>query len=899
MKSNVKRNLFVAILSFVFAISLSFAVGNATLNAKAEDANEYITGASVTLNDSIVAKYYVAVPTGYTQAKMTFTYKGETYESTQDVSGLSAAVFEFDKITPQNMTENVAATVEFTADGQAAITETNEEWSIASYCQKILAAKPDAKMSDTEYAELKALAVNLLNYGDKAQAYTEKEGDLPTAFIESEEDKALIGTIVPTSDAAMSGTASDSVSWAYAYLTFDSKVNMAFEFWTDNAAMETYQEVTTISITPANGVETVITSDNFTVVEDNGEKSLIKAVWEGVSVVEFDETVTAQIKVNGNPLGYALTYSVASYVASMQNSQNAAMKELATAVYNYGLAAGEYTQAQEIEIVGVVPLDGWYKSYYVEGEKFNPNGMKIGYQYSDNSVSGDVAFTCDTETALTSATQSVTVTADGYSVDLPITVVGASSVLSIEAEYGVKIGTIETVATGGTLDYASNRSYLRNFEKNSSVTYTVTAAKATTGSVRLYLASHEDGYNGDKNTSYPLTPAEYLKATFNGTEVAFGKYEVLPSTTSSVPGVKLCNWYAVTFDNLTLKEGVNTFTLTSLEDLSLLTENLHSTAFDKLEVLYADETAIPQESFAASVRYEAETYAINATTAGKYGTASSNQSSHFSNETFIKDPAANGKLILTVNATASTSVTLTMTGVSTSNNNVDISKVVNGLTVNGVSQTYTAGVCFTANGGNFTVDKHSTYTFGTYTLKEGINVIVISFVGQSSGSGNAFIDYVTLVPEDRPETAFPETKIEAENATLSGFTTVTKNSGVIQYASGNAFIKDSTAGATVTLTIDALYACKAKLTVTGISTSTSDVAVTDLISGLTVNEAAQTFADGVCFTKGGAPWTAWSTYEFGTYDLQAGTNTIVITFNASSAAFYDYFTISPVTEAQE
>ncbi len=721
MKSNVKRNLFVAILSFVFALSLSFAVGNATLNAKAEDTNEYITGASVTLNDSIVAKYYVAVPTGYTQAKMTFTYKGEPYESTQDVSGLSTAVFEFDKITPQNMTENVAATVEFTADGQAAITETNEEWSIASYCQKILAAKPDAKMSDTEYAELKALAVNLLNYGDKAQAYTEKEGDLPTAVIENEKDKALIGTTVPSSDAAMSGTASDSVSWAYAYLTFDSKVNMAFEF-TATADGE-------IGFV----IDGVTENISVTALGDNA----YKAVWAGMSVVDFDETFTASVTVDGVATGYQLTYSVASYVASMQNSQNAAMKELATAVYNYGLAAGEYTQAQDIEIVGVAPLDGWYKSYYIEGEKFNPNGMKIGYKYSDNSVSGDVAFTCDTETALTSSTQSVAVTADGYSIDLPVTVVGESSVISIEAENGAKSGTIDTVTAGGTLAYASNRSYLRNFTKNSSVTYTVTVAKATTGSVRLYLSSHEDGYNGSSTTTYPLTPAEYLKATFNGEEVAFGKYEVLPSASGGLN--RLCNWYAVTFDNLTLKEGENTFTLTSLEDLTA-EDNLHSTAFDKLEVLFVDETT-PPDAF-TETKIEAENAILsNFTTAGTHVTTGSGVSSNFSNETFIKDAKSGATVTLTVNANSACKVKLTMTGVSTSAD-VAATTIISGITVNTVAQTFAEGVCFTASGGKYTVDKHSTYTFGEYDLVAGTNTIVIAF----NASDAMFIDYFTISP---------------------------------------------------------------------------------------------------------------------------------------------------------
>ena len=59
---------------------------------------------------------------------------------------------------------------------------------------------------------------------------------------------------------------------------------------------------------------------------------------------ELDTAVTAIFKLNGEQIGQTLTYSVASYVYHMQNSDNVALAELVRAIYNYGCSAKKFTK---------------------------------------------------------------------------------------------------------------------------------------------------------------------------------------------------------------------------------------------------------------------------------------------------------------------------------------------------------------------------------------------------------------------------------------------------------------------------------------------------------------------------------------------------------------------------
>ncbi len=394
------------------------------------------------------------------------------------------------------------------------------------------------------------------------------------------------------------------------------------------------------------------------------------------------------------------------------------------------------------------------RTLYAEGEAFSTTGLKInavlengetGKVITDYTLSDNAAALSPTDTKVTVsyAYRDTTLT-----YDIPVTVVDKDAVITLEAEGGTVVGG-EKVTKSSLLQYASGNSFVRNLKAGGTITINVPATKATTASLRFVASSYEDDPEGGA-FAIPLQINEVVTVTFNGTEVQIGDDEILPGGYDDSRGTlsRYCHWYEVSLDDVQLNAGNNTFVITSKVNMHLEEDDLHSTLFDCLRVFYADADAIPESlrpsTNANVVKVEAESCVANATTAGTHGAAGSGVSSNFSNGTFVKDPVANATFTLTITLETAQSVTLSMTGVSTSNNSVDIANVVSGLTVNGTSKTYNSGVCFTANGGGYTVDRHSTYTFGTYELNAGENVIVISLVQQPKEKGNAFIDYLTI-----------------------------------------------------------------------------------------------------------------------------------------------------------
>ena len=151
IKAN-KKSILTLILSTAFCASAGVAVftGLNSVPVSAETAteetvaNSYLTAAGVTLNESIVMNYKVtnlSAATGYTQATMTFTYRGEDYTETKTIGENTELTFAFDKVTPQNMTENVKAVLTLKGDGVEDIVESKDTFSVAEYCNCVLSCR--------------------------------------------------------------------------------------------------------------------------------------------------------------------------------------------------------------------------------------------------------------------------------------------------------------------------------------------------------------------------------------------------------------------------------------------------------------------------------------------------------------------------------------------------------------------------------------------------------------------------------------------------------------------------------------------------------------------------------------------------------------------------------------
>ena len=159
-------------------------------------------------------------------------------------------------------------------------------------------------------------------------------------------------------------------------------------------------------------------------------------------------------------------------------------------------------------------------------------------------------------------------------------------------------------------------------------------------------------------------------------------------------------------------------------------------------------------------------------------------------------------------------------------------------------------------------------------------------------------DAVPEEPADMDITDGEEGKVEAELLTMKGITRVPEdeNSGVKDNFSNGGFIKNFTAGSTVTFTVRANAGQKAAIKMRGIATTANEVITQAIIESIYINSAQKTFTEGTVYPS--QPSTGFATpghsdYVFGEYELAEGVNTIVITFKATEGAFVDYFTVTP------
>ncbi len=279
-------------------------------------------GVSVSLNENIVLKFEVEnYTTGYT---LTFNYKDKEYKGE-----VNDGVAEFAYVTPQYLGETVTATI---YNGETKVIETKK--SVKEYLYELIHAKKTAyeTMPCEQFAAMKTLAVDMLNYGAAAQTkYLEKDSyTLVNADLTTEEAALATTFAAPdsTAQATLSGTKA-GYEWVSAGIRFDYNVSLYFVIkpLTENAVLKL----------KINDNEVI---DKFT-KDENGN---YKFRYENVNVVDFGNKYTVKVlNEKDEEIGQTLSYSVNTYVLNMH--ANADMGALTQAVYNYGVSAAKYNAA--------------------------------------------------------------------------------------------------------------------------------------------------------------------------------------------------------------------------------------------------------------------------------------------------------------------------------------------------------------------------------------------------------------------------------------------------------------------------------------------------------------------------------------------------------------------------
>lgn len=340
----------IALCALALCLCAALSLGIGTIKVSANEAVKF-DGAYVTLSDGIAAKFKFEVPDGYTKATAVFNLEGEEQpaEKTFDVKK-GVATVAYDGLNPAQIDKKVSLALTLSGNEKTDIVG-NTTFTVSEYLDTLLTAAPSAFAeikTQSQYVTMRALAANLVNYSAKAKLYL-NETDNVSSLLKTEIVKNYIGTAVPVKDDKDTGTIENGAEYGIigAKLLLGEKVNVAFSFVAKEEGVK-------VEVTLGGKAVTVEATEDTSVVLENGFKAY-RAIFRGLSVTEFGETMTAKLVKDGNYIGNTVKYSVASYVYSMQTVGDEKMKALATAVYNYGLSAEKYTSEMAKDYISGLP----------------------------------------------------------------------------------------------------------------------------------------------------------------------------------------------------------------------------------------------------------------------------------------------------------------------------------------------------------------------------------------------------------------------------------------------------------------------------------------------------------------------------------------------------------------
>ena len=216
-------------------------------------------------------------------------------------------IFSFTNIPPQCMGDSIKAEL---ICGETVIASI-DEYSVKQYLAAALKQNSDDEA-------LVQLVTDMLAYGAAAQRYKEYNVDNPVS-------EGVEGTGTPSSSTP--GKSDKSIT-----THVETIGNVYFK-----SATVRFDNVNKIGVK-------LSSTENARLFIDGVEVTLCDELFYYTTPIYangFDKVYTFTL-YEGEALVQTLTYSISSYVYSMQNSDNTEMKELANALYNYGVSAKLY-----------------------------------------------------------------------------------------------------------------------------------------------------------------------------------------------------------------------------------------------------------------------------------------------------------------------------------------------------------------------------------------------------------------------------------------------------------------------------------------------------------------------------------------------------------------------------
>ncbi len=303
-----------------------------------------IESASLTLEQNIAINFKANVANleGFENVYAKFTYadgKVKTVKMGTAVGGKN--VFTFDNIGPQSLGQVVTAQLFGTYNGIEYAGKAIS-YSVKDYCYN----KLNQYAGNDDKNVFKTMLVDLLNYGAKAQIYTETDtNDLVNADL-SYNDSKLATLTPPTVSNGIKGVYNEideTVVWNGVNLHFEANVGLKFRFTAENTSGLTVKVMDAKS-----GGNVLAEIKSFSAVEDGSSV----AYFDGLDATQMRKTVYAAVYNGDTQVSEIIAYSVLAYagqkVAVTASSATTEQKNLASLVSHmmrYGDSAAAYVNA--------------------------------------------------------------------------------------------------------------------------------------------------------------------------------------------------------------------------------------------------------------------------------------------------------------------------------------------------------------------------------------------------------------------------------------------------------------------------------------------------------------------------------------------------------------------------
>lgn len=329
MKKFVKHILLVCLMCVLMA-ALSISVFATDANVTAE-----ITGAQVTLGSDLSMTYRAEISGDVKFAEMRFTMNEETTAVVGTKYSEGVYLFKFEDIAPYDMGTTIKA--ELYVNGDETAIAVKESYSILENCKALL-----GKYSDN--AKMKTLIADLLEYGAASQLYVNKDLKLSELVNADITGKSTFPSKGIASDTAITTIVSDAY-FKSAGVWFGTRNRIYVRF--------VAADMSNISIkVSVNGGEA---KDYTELIAKNDEDYVFYT--DPIYAINMDDVYTFEL-YKGSTCVHTLRYSVKSYVASKSASANAAMANLAKALWNYGVSAKNYADIHSHEWVKIAATTG-------------------------------------------------------------------------------------------------------------------------------------------------------------------------------------------------------------------------------------------------------------------------------------------------------------------------------------------------------------------------------------------------------------------------------------------------------------------------------------------------------------------------------------------------------------